>query len=399
VACLVEPDQCINPSPVYSTVDGSVAERIVSKHNINEDFAGRVVTPSYVPGYNNHVITSAELVCRLLGSSMPAGLRVLARGAVDSTTIMLESPCMNLGKCDLGMDDNLHDGDLETDNSQGQRLGKKAKSKVAATIGVSEVGGSTNRTCRKPAVKAPAGVNTSKAVGFRADMLMILSAQGGDQLLQEPSVQQESTGTTVQEEFPSAEEGVQGAPRYQCDTMMQQEEEEVHSMEDGKLGATKNNLFYISKRLNEDYKSFLKANSEDFARGTLYELKCKLCPAVDLTTWDDFARHCKTAEAHPLEIFICRRCGDFFARYDSLQRHSKNQPPECLRVSPREAEDKCTETKRIHEEFKKNLKYRLETNEGNWRPFAQIIREKYPNSSKRGRRKQYRLQASKSRPS
>jgi len=170
-------------------------------------------------------------------------------------------------------------------------------------------------------------------------------------------------------------------------------------MEDGKLGGTKDNLFYISKRLNEDFKSFLKANSEDFARGSLYELKCKLCPAADLTTWDDFARHCKTAEAHPLEIFICRHCGDFFARYDSLQRHSKNQPPECLRVSPREAENKCTETTRIHEEFKKNLKYYLETNEGNWRPFAQIIREKYPDSSKKGSREQSRLQASRLRSS
>ncbi len=107
---------------------------------------------------------------------MPAGLRVLARGAADSTTSMLESPCMDLGKWDLGMDNNLHDDDLKTDNSHGLRLGKKVKSKVAATIGVSEAG-STNRTCRKPAVKAPASVNTSKAVGFRADMLMIPSAQ------------------------------------------------------------------------------------------------------------------------------------------------------------------------------------------------------------------------------
>ena len=300
---------------------------------------------------------------------------------------------MDLGTRGRGTDDNLYDEDFGTDN------GQRVKSKMAATIGVSEAGGSTNRICRKPAVKAPASVNTSKAVGFRADILMTPRAQGGGQQLQEPSVQQVSTGATVQEELPSAEGGMKGAPRDRCDTMMQQEEEEVHSRGDGKLVGTKNNLFYISKRLNKDYKLFLRARPEDFARGTLYELKCKLCPAVDLTTWDDFARHCKTAEAHPLEIFICRHCGDFFARYDSLQRHSKNQPPECLRVSPREAEDKSTETTRIHEEFKKNLKYYLETNEGSWRPFAQIVREKYPKPSKRGSRKQNRLRGSKSRSS
>ena len=167
--------------------------------------------------------------------------------------------------------------------------------------------------------------------------------------------------------------------------------------EDDKLGATKDNRFHISKRLREDYKSFLTATSEDFARGTIHELKCKLCPAADFTTWDDFVRHCKNAEAHPLEIHVCDYCGSYFARRDSLNRHSWSRPPECLHVSPREAEDKRTETKRIHEEFKKDLKHYLETNDGNWRPFAQIIRENYPDSLKKGSREQSRLQASRSR--
>jgi len=83
---------------------------------------------------------------------------------------------MDLGTWGRGTDDNLYDEDFGTDNGHGLCPGKMVKSKVAATIGVSEAG-STNRTCRKPAVKAPASVNTSKAVGFRADMLMIPSAQ------------------------------------------------------------------------------------------------------------------------------------------------------------------------------------------------------------------------------
>ena len=298
-----------------------------------------------------------------------------APGAAASSHDIPELRRVELGKRDSGTHNNRYDKGLGVDNNDGRRPGNK------------------------PAAKAPASVNTSKAVRFRADVPMIPIAQGGcDQLMQEPNSQQELTGRTAQEELPSAERSVQGATRDQCDPM-QQEEEEVYGVEDDKLGATKDNRFHISKRLREDYKSFLTAMSEDFARGTLHELKCKLCPAADFTTWDDFTRHCKTTEAHPLEILFCDYCGTSFARRDSLNRHSRNRPPECRHVSPREAEDKRTETKRIHEEFKKNLKYYLETNGGNWRPFAQIIREKYPDSSKKGSREQSRLQASRLRSS
>ena len=293
---------------------------------------------------------------------------------------------IGLSEGDRGTDGNVNDERLGTDDGCGLRLGTNVKSNEAATTGILEAGELTNSTGPKPAVKAPVWVDTaSEALVFRTEMPSILNAQGGsDRPLQEPSVQQVLTDMTAQERLPSAKRCVQGATQDHHNIMMQQEEEEDHSVEeDGRLEAMKNNLFYIPKRLNKDYKPFLEATSEDFARGTLDELKCKLCPASDFTTWDGFTRHCTTAEAHPREIFFCGYCGDFFARYDSLQRHSENQPPECLRVSPREAEDKSVETKRIHEEFKKNLKVHLETNEENWKPFAQVIKEKYPESSKR----------------
>jgi hypothetical protein len=282
---------------------------------------------------------------------------------------------VELGNRDSGTNNNRYDKGLGADNIDGLRPGNK------------------------PAAKAPARVNTSKAVGFRADAAMISIAQGGcDQVMQEPNSQQELTGRTAQEELPSAERSVQGVTRDECDPM-QQEEEEVYGVEDDKLGATKDNRFHISKRLREYYKSFLTTTSEDFARGTLHEMKCKLCPAADFTTRDDFIRHCKSAEAHPLEIRFCDYCGTYFARRDSLNRHSRNRPPECLHVSPRDAEDKRTETTRIHEEFKKNLTYYLETNEGEWRSFSQIIKEMYPDSSKKGSREQSHLQASEARSS
>jgi hypothetical protein len=299
-------------------------------------------------------------------------LCVPASGAAASSHDVPELRRVELGKRDSGTNNNRYDKGLGADNNDGLRPGNK------------------------PAAKAPANANTSKAVGFRVDVPTIPIAQGGcDQLMQEPNSQQELTGGTAQEELASAERSVQGATRDQCDPM-QQDEEEVYGVEDDMLGATKDKLFYTPKRSNKDYKPFIKA-MEDFARGTHHEPKCKLCPAAYFTTRDDFVRHCKTAEAHPLKILFCDYCGTFFARPDSLNRHYRNRPPECLHVSPREAEDKRTETKRIHEEFKKNLKYYLETNEGNWRSFAQIIREKYPDSSKKGSREQSRLQVSRSR--
>jgi len=290
---------------------------------------------------------------------------------------------------------------MGTDDGHGVRLREKGKTRVATTVGVLEVSGSTNRTDRKPAVEAPASVNTtSKAVGYKAGMLMTPSAHGGsDQLLHVPSVQQESTATATQEELPSVEGSRQGVTRGQSDRIVQ-EEAEVFSMENGTLEETKNNAFHIPKRLKEDYRHFLDATSEDFERGIVHVVKCKLCPGVTFKTWDHFTRHCKTAELHPLRLLFCDHCGDFFARGDSLERHSNNRASgECHDISKQEAEAKRNETRAIHRAFLNNTKAYLETNQGTWTPFAQVIKERYPNSSKRLKRgigRQSRLQAAES---
>ena len=151
-------------------------------------------------------------------------------------------------------------------------------------------------------------------------------------------------------------------------------------MKNGKLKAT--GIFYIPKRLKEKYKLFLDATSEDFERGTLHVVKCKLCPKANFKTRDHFTRHCKTAEAHPLELRFCDHCGDFFARRDSLKRHSYNRASECRDIPKHEAEAKRNETIAIHREFLKNTKAYLKTNQGTWTPFAQVVK-KYPDSSKR----------------
>ena len=295
---------------------------------------------------------------------MQVGHCVPALGYDPSAPDNSKSQRMDLGKRHRSTGQNLDDEGLEVNTGRVLHLSKKGK-----------CGLFSNRTCRKPADKAPTGVDTtSTAVGSGEDILMIPSVQGGcDQHPQEPNVQRGSTTTA-------------------------QEEEKVYSVDDNTLETTEINPFKfdIPKRLNLKYRPFLEATSEDFARGTLHVLKCKLCPGADFSTWDDFVRHCKTTEAHPLKIVFCDRCGDFFARCDSLSRHAKNPPPECLGVALREAEDKRNETRRRHEEFKKHLGHYLETPGGIWTPFSQIIKEKYPDSSKRGSRQRSRLQTPKS---
>ena len=316
-------------------------------------------------------------------------------GAAAPADVLLLPP---MGKRDRETDDNLDSEGLGTDKGHGLDLRKRAKSDEPATIGVLEAEGTTNTTGHNSAVKGPAEINTtSKAVECRAGVPMITIAQGGSgRLPQVPSIQRESTGTSAQEMLPLVGESTQGETWAQRDSVARQEEEEVHSVEGGQLGLTKDDIIDNVKQFDEYYMPFLEATSEDFAQGFLYVLKCKLCPRADFRTWDNFVRHCKTAEAHPLKIFFCERCGTFFARHESLKLHREKLLSACVSFPPPDAEDKRKETKRIHEEFKKNLKNYLETNEGNWKPFAQIVKEKYPKSSKRGSRQQSRLQATQS---
>jgi len=82
------------------------------------------------------------------------------------------------------------------------------------------------------------------------------------------------------------------------------------------------------------HKALLAATQADWTRR---EIKCRLCPDTRLKTWEDFKRHCDTMEAHPLKISFCGKCGDFFARGDSLERHYRNRPKKCFSLAPEEA--------------------------------------------------------------
>ena len=129
------------------------------------------------------------------------------------------------------------------------------------------------------------------------------------------------------------------------------------------------------------HKALLKATEMETG---VKEIKCRLCPETQLKTLQDFKRHCNTVEAHPLEISFCDRCGDFFARRDSLKRHQKNPPPECRSKSDteKEAKEKRRVTRLAHDDFLMKLEECLKTGKG-FEPFSQTIKNKYPKSSKK----------------
>jgi hypothetical protein len=155
---------------------------------------------------------------------------------------------------------------------------------------------------------------------------------------------------------------------HRIDSTVQQQQEE----------ATK--LFEIPRKFKPEYRLFLQASEADFARRAVQTIKCRLCPDTKLKDFEQFKRHCKTSETHPLEIHFCDRCGDYFARLDSLKRHHDNPPRECRdrNITPVKAAEKRRVTEKEHKEFIWRLEHGLVV-----RSFSQTMKEKIPESSKK----------------
>jgi hypothetical protein len=150
-------------------------------------------------------------------------------------------------------------------------------------------------------------------------------------------------------------------------------------------------LFEIPQDFETWHEALLVATQADWARGVVKEIKCRLCPDARLNTWERFKRHCETAEGHPLRIHFCDDCGDFFARSDSLKRHCEYPPAGCLGIPPEKADEKRRMTQDTHNEFIARLERCLGTGEDIGMPFSHIIKNKYPDSSKKCRRGEGRL--------
>ena len=146
--------------------------------------------------------------------------------------------------------------------------------------------------------------------------------------------------------------------------------------------------FVIPRIFKPEFRLFLQATEADFARGTVQAIKCRVCPETNLTNFEQFKRHCRTTETHPLELHFCGYCGDYFARQDSLKRH-RERPANACPIKRQDAEKKLRVTQEEHRSFIQRLEDCLTTGEDIGRPFSQIIKDRYPQSSKkstRGRR-------------
>ncbi|KAH9955145.1 hypothetical protein BC827DRAFT_1238454, partial [Russula dissimulans] len=311
-----------------------------------------------------------------------AGLIVPDHGAgVAPVPEITTLPQRVLGKRRRGVDDALGEGNQDINHGHRPNPRKQGKAKMATTTGVLEAD--------KPAARTPTDTKRkSKATRRGAERLATQNAQGvSDRSRQGPSVQQASTGAIVQGEQPWIEGRVEGATGHHVHSAMPQQDNTVYYMEASQPSeAEGSTFFYIPRSLDTRQRALLEANSDDWARGTIRVIKCRLCPNVGFGNFERFTRHCNAAETHPASISFCEHCGDFFARPDSLKRHRKTRPPECYDVSPAKAETKRQETERVLGEFNERLMYCLKNDEDIGKRFADIIKEMYPGSSKKGSR-------------
>jgi hypothetical protein len=218
-------------------------------------------------------------------------------------------------------------------------------------------------------------VNAPKAVRHRAKTLASLNAQG---MHFNPSLgssfQQRWMLTSAQEQMPWVEREVQEEVSPHINSIVQPEAE--------------NNPISIPKNLRKGHRALLAATKDDWERGTIRGIMCRLSLGTGFGTWLHFKRHCDTAEPHPLKIAFCDHCGDFFARSDALRRHRNKPPRECRNTKREMAEGKKRETKRVHKKYKETLESSMKTGEVVGMHFAQVIKSMYPESSKKrtGRR-------------
>jgi hypothetical protein len=167
-------------------------------------------------------------------------------------------------------------------------------------------------------------------------------------------------------------------------------EETVHRIDDAvqqqQQEEGQQQLFEIPKDLKTGHRALLLATPAKMARGTIREIRCRLCTKAKFEKWGAFKRHCDTAEAHPLKIYFCETCGMHFARSDSRQRHHDKQFSECLLTRPEEADEKRRQTQREHVEFLRRLKGHSTGSTGEEeirKPFWKTIKDMFPGSSKK----------------
>jgi hypothetical protein len=205
-------------------------------------------------------------------------------------------------------------------------------------------------------------------------------------LLEGPRFLRELPADPVQEDLIRVEGSMEGGT-WQLDNSVVQQGEEIHDTEDNHhlVDQAQDSLFQIPEGINRRLRTLLVATEANWTRGAVRQLRCRLCPNFVFNSWVAFNKHADTAEAHPSpsKIHYCGHCGDPFGRLDALTRHRNKPPHECQDTSPEKAQEKREVAERELEDFEKRLERFQETDEDIGKTFAQIMKEKYPDSCKK----------------
>ena len=265
-----------------------------------------------------------------------------------------------------------------------QQMPPQKRGRGGQTEGILEATRSAARTRHEHVARIPTQVinNEPKEAGRGAERLATPNTQGiHHRPLQGSSSQQGRGEQTVDGVLIWVEGSVEEEPVHQGPVEEQQQQGQQQQQAEAEA---KQKYLEFPKKLKMGCQSLLAATQADRERGSVREIKCRRCPDTTFKTWDDYRRHCDTKEKHPLTIYFCDNCGDFFARTDSLDRHRKHPPAECISVTRTKADEKRRETQRMHDEFIARLREFLRTGEEYVEMhFSQAIKEKYPESSKK----------------
>jgi hypothetical protein len=285
---------------------------------------------------------------------------------------MTFAPAVALGKRRREAEEPLGNGGPAGTHSDETPPPKRVRGGETAR-GILKAARSAARTRHKPAARIPKqNSGKPKEAGRGAERLATPSSQGiYHQSLPGPSFQQGWSVDAADGKPAWVEGSVDEEVVHHTESTVQQQHEETTE------------LFTIPRKLRPEHRLLLQTSEADVARGAVQAIKCRLCPDTTLKDFEKFKKHCKTSETHPLVIRFCDHCGDYFARVDSLNRHSDLPPAKCREVTPAMAAEKRRVTEEAHGEFVWRLQHALMTGGDVGRGFSEIIKERYPASVKK----------------